>query len=597
MPPVMQVMGKTTEQEIWVVSETRKFRQSEYLVVEDPELKQPVGVVVETQTFNRFLPLDADSGFVPADVYRALEASTSYDVGKHDLHIARVRLLEDMPMPVRPGVEVREPEFREVRHLLVRGEPQRAMVLGIVKATEGLYAGMDATYQGLCATLEGGETCVQAAVPFLFDPRAMQQYPHAGIFGGSGSGKSFGLRVLLEELMKLKIPALVFDPHFELTFSEAAPGAPAQRLADYRSAYVAYQVGSDVGVNFVHLSTRDLINLLASAAPLSESMTNAVETLHRRGDSYASFAARVEDVANSLEQSEKGGPRSRAEGANLPLSSVKGLSWRLERIHKAGLFTGDSRPVEAALRAGRLCVVQGPVWLLNVYLSYVTSNVYRQRRDYKDARFRSQAAEYFPPFVIATDEAHNFAPKAYEAPAKGILKEIAQEGRKYGVFLILATQRPTLLDETITAQLNSKFIFRTVRASDIATIKEETDLTVEETRRLPYLRSGDAFVSSAVFGRTLPVRIRMANTASPHTENPFDELSQQMSQAGDEFLAQVQAHLPLRDNEVLLLVQALGKQGVSLGVDEATRRLEALVAAGHLVFDASKFGGGTFRLP
>ena len=594
MPPVMQVMGKTTEQEIWVVSQSRKFRQSEYLVVEDADLQRPVGVVVETQTFNRFLPLDAASGFVPADVYRALEASSGYDVSQHDLHVARLRLLEDMPMPIKPGAEVREPAFGEVQHLLVRGESRRSMVLGVIKATEGLYAGMDSGYQDLCATLENGEVREQAAVPFLFDPRSMQQYPHAGIFGGSGSGKSFGLRVLLEELMKLKIPALIFDPHFELTFSEAAPEA---RPSSYSSSYVAYQVGADIGVNFVHLSTRDLVNLLAAAAAMSESMTNAVETLHSKGDSYASFAARVDDLAGALEQGEKGGPRPRQDGAGLPLASVNGIRWRLERLHRAGLFTGDSRPVEAALRAAKLCVVQGPVWLLNVYLAYATSSVYRQRRDYKDARFRSQAAEYFPPFIVATDEAHNFAPKAYDAPAKGILKEIAQEGRKYGVFLILATQRPTLLDETITAQLNSKFIFRTVRASDIATIKEETDLTVEETRRLPYLRSGDAFVSSAVFGRTLPVRIRMANTASPHTENPFDELSQQMNQADDEFLAQVRDQLPLRDNEVLLLVQTLGKRGVSLSVEEATRRLEALVAAGHLAFAASKFGGGTFRLP
>jgi len=39
---------------------------------------------------------------------------------------------------------------------------------------------------------------------------------------------------------------------------------------------------------------------------------------------------------------------------------------------------------------------------------------------------------------VVTDEAHNFAPKGYDCPSKAILKEISQEGRKYGVFLILA---------------------------------------------------------------------------------------------------------------------------------------------------------------
>src|SRR5690606_13595486 len=124
---------------------------------------------------------------------------------------------------------------------------------------------------------------------------------------------------------------------------------------------------------------------------------------------------------------------------------------------------------------------------------------------------------------------HNFAPKAIDSPAKSIIKEIAQEGRKYGVFLILATQRPTLLDETTTAQLNTKFVFRTVRGTDIATLKEETDLTQEEGKRLPYLRSGDTFVSSAAYGRTLFIRIRAAYTRSPHLLNPFDELRQLQS--------------------------------------------------------------------
>lgn len=596
MPPVMQVMGKTSEQEITVVSTSRKFRINEYLIVEDPNLDNPVGVVLETQTFNRFLPLDPNSGMIDSSVYRALEASSGFDVGQHDLHIARLRLLEDNLEPVRPGVSVREPRFDEVGHLLLRGTPGRGLLLGEIKATDGLHSSMEDHLKNLCVLLESSGVRDQKGVPFLLDPRAMQQYPHIGIFGGSGSGKSFGLRVMLEELMKLKIPTLVFDPHFELTFAATPDGLPERFRADFRQGFASYQVGADVGVNFTHLGTRDLVNLLGAAAAMSDSMVNVVESLHRSRDSYQSFVGRVEDLIAALEQGERGGPRSKEPGAGLPLSSVKGVQWRLERLNRQGLFTADSRPVEAALRAGKLCVVQGPVWLLNVYMAYVTSNLYRQRRDYKDARFRGEAGDYFPPFVVATDEAHNFAPKAFDAPAKSIIKEIAQEGRKYGVFLILATQRPTLLDETITAQLNTKCVFRTVRASDIATIKEETDLTAEEARRLPYLRSGDTFVSSAIFGRTIPIRIRMAKTTNPHTENPFDELGQQMDRTSDEFLEQVQGFLPLRDNEVLYLIQQLAKTGVNLSEADAQSKLQALVESGRLAFDASLFGG-VYRKP
>ena len=206
-----------------------------------------------------------------------------------------------------------------------------------------------------------------------------------------------------------------------------------------------------------------------------------------------------------------------------PYSSVRGIMWRLKRLDNEGIFSKDIREIEEGLQRGKLIVIQGNTRILQVFSTYLLNNLYHKRREYKDSLYKNTVTDYFPPFIVVTDEAHNFAPKGYNSPSKSILRK-SHRSRKYGVFLILATQRPTLLDETITAQLNTKFIFRTVRASDIQTIKEETDLTVEETRRLPYLRTGDVFISSASMGRTIFARIRAAITSSPHTENPFDEL-------------------------------------------------------------------------
>ena len=183
------------------------------------------------------------------------------------------------------------------------------------------------------------------------------------------------------------------------------------------------------------------------------------------------------------------------------------------------------------------------------------------RKEYRDEIYRENTdAKFFPPFVIVTDEAHNFAPKGYESASKSILREISQEGRKYGVFLILATQRPTLLDETITAQLNTKMIFRTVRASDIDTIKEETDLRIEESKRLPYLQTGDVFISSSERGRSSFVRVRAAYTKSPHTLNPFDELSQNKVDNLNEFYKVIEDKLPFSTVSILNILEEVNKE-------------------------------------
>lgn len=605
----MQVVGVTTQQEVYVVSRERKFRVNEILIIEDESLNYPRGEVVETLAYNRLIPMGMDRSLVDSQVISSLE-QIGYDIGADEINLAKIRLFSEAPHPVRTGCRVRPPSFDEVRELLVKQLPEEGMVLGEILGTESLAPTLPSELSGQLFRMEEGAFLPQQGVPFVFDIRSMQQYPHIGIFGGSGSGKSFGLRVMLEELMKLSIPTVVFDPHFEMDFSERVEELK-DHGPDFDNRWISVQVGREVGVLFSALSTRDVIQLLGAAGGhLTDSMSNVIETLHRRGDSYQSFSDRLSNMAMALEEGNKGlerrlrDPELTPEEAekirdllgllqkygSLPLSSVRGVQWRLSRLEKAGLFQRDIQPIERALEQRKLVVVQGPAWVLQVFSTYVTGSLYRKRRDYRDARMNGEEAAFFPPFVVVTDEAHNFAPKGVDSPAKSILKEIAQEGRKYGVFLILATQRPTLLDETITAQLNTKFVFRTVRGTDIATLREETDLTAEEGKRLPYLRSGDTFVSSAVYGRTLFVRIRAAYTRSPHVADPFAEL-QAVSEARDgKVLEAIQERLPLFDTDLLDVVNHINRTcGLDWEVSRLKQELDRLAAEGRILRKESPF--------
>ncbi|MFS8611541.1 MAG: ATP-binding protein [Planifilum fulgidum] len=604
----MQVVGVTTQQEVYVVSRERKFRVNEILIIEDESLNYPRGEVVETLSYNRLIPMGMDKSLVDSQVISSLE-QIGYDIGADEINLAKIRLFSEAPHPVRTGCRVRPPSFDEVRELLVKQLPEEGMVLGEILGTESLAPTLPPELSGQLFRLEGGQILPQQGVPFVFDIRSMQQYPHIGIFGGSGSGKSFGLRVMLEELMKLSIPTIVFDPHYEMDFSERVEELKG-RGPDFRDRWLSVQVGREVGVLFSALSTRDVIQLLGAAGNLTDSMTNVIETLHRKGDSYQSFSDRLSNVAMALEEGSKGlerrlrDPELTPEEAekirdlmgllqkynSLPLASVRGVQWRLSRLEKAGLFQRDIQPIERALEQRKLVVIQGPAWVLQVFSTYVTGSLYRKRRDYRDARMNGEEAAFFPPFIVVTDEAHNFAPKGMDSPAKSILKEIAQEGRKYGVFLILATQRPTLLDETITAQLNTKFVFRTVRGTDIATLREETDLTPEEGKRLPYLRSGDTFVSSAVYGRTIFVRIRAAYTRSPHVADPFAELHAVSEERDQRVLEAIQQRLPLFDTDLMDAVAHINRTcGLNWEVSRLKQELDRLAAEGRILRKESPF--------
>ncbi|AEE97380.1 ATP-binding protein [Mahella australiensis] len=609
---MIQVVGLTTQQEVWVASKDKPFRINQMLIIEDQFQGPQRGEVVETNSYNRFIPLNINGGgMVDASILESLK-QLGYNIGQDTIHLAKVRLVVEAQYPIQTGCAARTPRFDEVSDLMVTVSPQEGLILGVIKSSDEVAEDMPPGLKDIALLYEGGKARPQNGVPFIFDIKAMQQYPHIGVFGGSGSGKSFGMRVMLEELMKLRIPVLVLDPHLEMDFSTRASGLPDGWEVDYSANFRRLNIGQDIGVAFDKLSNADLKNLLGASSPLSESMANAVETLHKRSDSYQTFSDRLDMLDEALEDTEAG-LRAKLESADnqyqrqryeqcielrrtyrdLPLASVRAISWRLRRLFNDGLFSHDIQPVEEGLKQGKLMVIQGSSQMINVFGTYLLNNLYHKRRDYKDAQARGMGADYFPPFIVVADEAHNFAPKGYDTPAKTVLKEIAQEGRKYGTFLILATQRPTSLDENITAQLNTKLVFRTVRSIDIATIKEETDITLEEARRLPYLPSGDAFVSSAIIGRTVPIRVRMARTASPHNKNPFDELKDIFDKQEQELLRYIEDKLPIYDADMLQKAAEIERDSngaYTFTVDQLKDLLDRLVQQGRIIGRNSVLG-------
>ena len=607
---IMKVVGITTQQEVFIGSKERNFRINEFLIIEDSYQSDLLGEVVEAQTFNRYIPLNIYGDFVDNSVLESLK-SLGYDVDEDTIYIAKVRLLNEALYPVQTGSDARLPKFIEVKDFMIKTSKEDGFVLGVIRNTDDMAIDMDDQFKNILSTFEEGKIKPQKDIPYIMDFKAMHHYPHIGVFGGSGSGKSFGLRVLLEETMVQNIPTIVLDPHYEMDFGQLADYIE-DKGQDFREKFKCLQVGTHVGVKFEDLSAGDLKNLLDASSHLTDSMNNVVDILFKRRDSYQSFFNRMQMLTEAQEEGSPEKIQNKIDGASstdegkawkerkelyanydktCPYNSVKGIIWRLQRLSNEGVFSKDIREIEEGLQNGKLIVIQGSTRILQVFSTYLLNNLYHKRREYKDALYKKTSAEYFPPFIIVTDEAHNFAPKGYDSPSKSILKEISQEGRKYGVFLILATQRPTLLDETITAQLNTKFIFRTVRASDIQTIKEETDLTMEESRRLPYLRTGDVFVSSASMGRTIFARVRAAITTSPHTENPFDELKSKSNEEDEKFLNIIMSKLPINDADLLNTILDIERETkITYTIDALEERLKLMVEKGHIKKEETIFG-------
>jgi hypothetical protein len=113
------------------------------------------------------------------------------------------------------------------------------------------------------------------------------------------------------------------------------------------------------------------------------------------------------------------------------------------------------------------------------------------------------------PVLLVCEEAHRYVPNSGEAQygaAQGAIRRIAKEGRKYGIGLMLVSQRPSEVEATVLSQCNSWIVLRITNESDREHVKGILpDSMAGLTKMLSGLRRQEAiFVGQAAM---LPSRI------------------------------------------------------------------------------------------
>lgn len=116
------------------------------------------------------------------------------------------------------------------------------------------------------------------------------------------------------------------------------------------------------------------------------------------------------------------------------------------------------------------------------------------------------------PLTIALEEAHNYLPNidsSRHAICLERVERVAKEGRKYGMSLIIISQRPSELSETVLSQCANFIAMRLTNPNDQNYVRKLLpDFLASSVDMLPYLRTGEAvFAGEAV---ELPTRVRIA---------------------------------------------------------------------------------------
>ena len=403
------------------------------------------------------------------------------------------------------------------------------------------------------------------AAAFLDANRFFQR--HAVIVGSTGSGKSWTTARLLEQVADLpNANAVLFDIHGEY-HTVKSKGIRHIRIAG--PGDLGQKVGLKDGVLFLPywlLAYEDMTTMLIDRSDMNAPNQAMVlsRTVNAAKRKFLEVGKHKEVLANFTVDSPVPYDIQEvlAELRRLDTEMVPGAAGKEKQGEFHGRLSRFIARLENKLTDRRLGFMMAPPPMANDFnwLPEVAHVLMAGTRDQKDKTggvkiidFSEVPSDILPlvvgriaslifsvqlwiekasrhPIAIICDEAHLYIPDRNEAGSAAeaslrYFERIAKEGRKYGVGLVVISQRPSEVNRTVLSQCNNFVALRLTNAEDQNVVKRLLpDSLGGFTDLLPVLDTGEALVVGDA--SLLPSRIRISEPKSKpdsSTVNFWDE--------------------------------------------------------------------------
>jgi energy-coupling factor transporter ATP-binding protein EcfA2 len=172
-----------------------------------------------------------------------------------------------------------------------------------------------------------------------------------------------------------------------------------------------------------------------------------------------------------------------------------------------------------------------PFEVLSITVSLISRLIFEYGYIYKRLRCAQNPEEMVNndvPILLVYEEAHKYVPNSelskYRS-SKTSIERIAKEGRKYGVTLLLASQRPSEISETIFSQCNNFIAMRLTNPVDQGYVKKLLpDSLGTLIDKMPSLRQGEALLVGESIILPSIVQIDRCSPAPSSNDIPYWEL-------------------------------------------------------------------------
>jgi len=362
------------------------------------------------------------------------------------------------------------------------------------------------------------------------------------IAGKRGSGKSYTIGVLAEELSKLpeevreNIAPLIFDTmgifwtmkyrndkdaaaleDWELK-AENLPvnvWAPAGYYDEYAKRKIPVDGKFALAVN--ELDIEDWLSIfdLSMIDSVSVLIQKVISNLGSLGDSYD-----LEDVISEIKKDNSS--TDEVKKATVALFEAA-KSWRV--FAKKG---ENETKIEELIVPGRTSVLDLSIYsstagfnVRALIIGLISKKLFNQRMlarkkeeidSIQHGIGRKGQKKEMPIVWLFLDEAHEFLPKDEKTPASNSLIQLLREGRQPGISMVLATQQPGVIHRDVMTQSDIVLAHRLTNKNDIDALNEIMQTYMLETiqkamRELPDLK-GSGIILDDNSERLYPIRMR-----------------------------------------------------------------------------------------
>jgi hypothetical protein len=396
-----------------------------------------------------------DHGFLVAKTYFRPESA---------FHIARARVLREVqgeavrstPAPIAPGSDVRAPSAGLLRTLLGGGDIRLGRMQHHPEV--GVWLRSDAILS-----------------------------THLAVLGMTGSGKSNAVKQLLRSLLAAReLRVFVVDTHGEYLDPELAPQLIDVSIPDK-----------------VNLLDFDMVKQRFEVERMAPAIKKELRAAGRQTSDPAQAAEILAQSTNETVQEIAAAVAAEPDryclGEEEPRLVWAGGEAEAD-LAAAGLYVLDLRRTETFEVRAKKCAVLA-------------------RRVFEQAKTGDGGL----PALLVVDEAHNYIPErttGYMAEAArhgslGALTTVAVEGRKFGIALVVVSQRPSRVAKDVLAQMGSQLVFRLANVEDLQYVRESFEAAGEAfLAELPQLDTGVCICAGQMVA--MPVRCDVPLFAPRH---------------------------------------------------------------------------------